>query len=156
MRGDKKVMAEEKATNTYMTFLMHSTDGKAYTKLADIISYPDMGGSPNTIDTTTLSNRMMTSILGLQSSDALEFPTLYTPTLYAQLKGLENKTEKYALYLGGNDTGTGDPTPTGELGTFKFDGMLSARLTGGGVNEARKITITLVATSPIAFAQNAA
>ncbi len=138
------------ATNTFMTFLMHSTDGTSYTKLEDIISYPDLGGSPETIDVTTLSDRMMTNILGLQSADSMEFPILYTPESYAKLKKLENKTEYYSIWVGGTDDGE-TVTPTGSLGKFSFQGMLNVRMTGAGVNEARKATITLSASTPITF-----
>ena len=138
------------ATSTFMTFLMHSTDGETYTKLEDIISYPDLGGSPETIDVTTLSDRMMTNILGLQSADSMEFPILYTPESFAALKKLENSTEHYAIWVGGTDDGT-TVTPTGKLGKFSFEGMLNIRMTGAGVNEARKATITLSASTPITF-----
>ena len=138
------------ATNTFMTFLMHSKDGETYTKLEDIISYPDLGGSPETIDVTTLSDRMMTNILGLQSADSMEFPILYTPESFATLKKLENSTEYYAIWVGGTDDGT-TVTPTGKLGKFSFEGMLNVRMTGAGVNEARKATITLSASTPITF-----
>lgn len=138
------------ATNTFMSFLMHSTDGTTYTKLADIISYPDLGGSPETIDVTTLSDRMMTNILGLQSADSMEFPILYEKDTFTTIKKLENKTEHYAVWLGGTDDGS-EVTPTGDLGKFSFDGMLNIRVTGAGVNEARKATITLAASTPIDF-----
>lgn len=140
------------ATNTYMSFLMHSTDGKTYTKLADIISYPDLGGSPETIDVTTLSDSMMTNILGLQSADSMEFPILYDPTTYQTIKGYENKTEFYAVWFGGTE-GTSGVTPTGSDGKFSFQGMLNIRVTGAGVNEARKATVTLAASTPIVFTQ---
>lgn len=138
------------ATNTFMSFLMHSTDGTTYTKLADIISYPDLGGSPETIDVTTLSDRMMTNILGLQSADSMEFPILYEKGTFTTIKKLENKTEHYSVWLGGDDDGT-TVTPTGDLGKFSFDGMLNIRVTGAGANEARKATITLAASTPITF-----
>lgn len=32
------------ASSTYKTFLMHSTDGSAYTKVIDIKDFPDLGG----------------------------------------------------------------------------------------------------------------
>ena len=32
------------ASSTYMSFLMHSTDGTTWTKLVDIRDFPDLGG----------------------------------------------------------------------------------------------------------------
>ena len=46
------------AITSYKTFLMHSTDGTAYTKLVDIKEFPDLGKAPDTIDITTLSDSM--------------------------------------------------------------------------------------------------
>lgn len=42
------------AMNTYMTFLMKSTDGSAYTDLVPIKDYPDFLNEVNTIDVTNL------------------------------------------------------------------------------------------------------
>lgn len=145
------------ATNTFMTFLMHATgEGNTYSKLVDIISYPDLGGSREALDTTTLSDRMYTFIQGIEKGEeSLEFPINYTPEVYKQVKALANKDEKFAVWFGGTDDGE-TVTPKGDLGKFEFTGMADIKVTGAGVNEVRKATIQITPTKPISFSTVAA
>lgn len=138
------------AISTYKTFLMHKASGGSdYEKLVDIKDFPDLGGSPETLETTTLSDKMNTSILGIQSLDALEFNTNYNKDDYDTLKALEGKQEDYAVWLGGTDTVSGIPTPTGADGKFKFKGELSVYPVGGGVNEVVDMKITIAPSTII-------
>ena len=66
------------AISTYKIFLMVSEDGTKYDKLIDIKSFPDLGGAPEMLETTTLSDAAQTYIPGIQASDALEFESNYT------------------------------------------------------------------------------
>ena len=45
------------AISTYMTFLMHKKE-TAWEKLLDITEFPDLGGDPELLETTTLSDKM--------------------------------------------------------------------------------------------------
>ena len=65
------------AISTYKIFLMQKTSTD-WEKVVDIKEFPDLGGSPEMLETTTLSDRMQTYIPGIQSLDALEFTTNYT------------------------------------------------------------------------------
>ena len=127
------------ATSTYMTFLMHrkaAADGDAaadYEKLIDITEFPDLGTDPEMLETTTLSDRMQTFILGIQGNEAMNFNTNYDHDGYLALKALERKNEGYAVWFGGTENADGTVTPTGTEGKFFFDGQLSVRVTGGGV-----------------------
>ncbi len=58
------------AISTFKSFLMHKVSDK-WEKLVDIKSFPDLGGSPELIETTTLSDPMTTNIMGIHSLDAL-------------------------------------------------------------------------------------
>lgn len=136
------------AISTYKIFLMTSTDGSAYTKLIDIKSFPDLGGAPEMLETTTLSDAMRTYIPGIQSLDALEFEANYTKEDFAKLKALEGKEQQYAVWFGG--TGEGETlTPTGSDGKFKFKGQLSVYPVGGGVNEVVNMNINIAPSTPI-------
>lgn len=136
------------AISTYKIFLMTSTDGSAYTKLIDIKSFPDLGGAPEMLETTTLSDAMQTYIPGIQSLDALEFEANYTKEDFAKLKALEGKEQQYAVWFGG--TGEGETlTPTGSDGKFKFKGQLSVYPVGGGVNEVVNMNINIAPSTPI-------
>lgn len=136
------------AISTYKVFLMKKGEGDTYEKLIDIKDFPDLGGAPEMLETTTLSDKMQTYIAGIQSLDALEFNANYTKTDFDNLKALEGKTESYAVWFGGTENG-GVVTPTGSDGKFNFDGQLSAFPTGGGVNEVVGMTITIAPSTPI-------
>ena len=135
------------ATSSYKSFLMHSS-GSSYEKLADIKDYPDLGGSPELLETTTLSDKMQTYINGIQSADALQFTLNYDLEVYKKLKALENKDESYAVWFGGTDTGE-TVTPTGSEGKFNFKGSLSVAVTGASVNSVREMKISIAPSTPI-------
>lgn len=136
------------AISTYKIFLMSSTDGSTYTKLIDIKSFPDLGGAPEMLETTTLSDAMQTYIPGIQSLDALEFEANYTKEDFVKLKALEGKEQQYAVWFGG--TGEGETlTPTGSDGKFKFKGQLSVYPVGSGVNEVVNMNINIAPSTPI-------
>ena len=59
------------ATSTYMTFLMHKQSTGDYEKLIDITEFPDLGTDPEMLETTTLSDRMQTFIMGIQGNEAM-------------------------------------------------------------------------------------
>lgn len=148
------------ASSTYKTFLMHSTDGESYTKVIDIKDFPDLGGAPETIDTTTLTDIMRTSVLGIQEAENFVFNANYDPEQFQTLAGLatadEGAPSYYAVWFGGTDVSGADPTPTGNLGKFKFKGtMAKPYVTGAGVNEARSVAITIAPATPVSFEYNA-
>lgn len=136
------------AISTYKIFLMVSEDGTKYDKLIDIKSFPDLGGAPEMLETTTLSDAMQTYIPGIQSLDALEFEANYTKDDFAKLKAMEGTEKQYAVWFGG--TGEGETlTPTGSDGKFKFKGQLSVYPVGSGVNEVVNMNINIAPSTPI-------
>ena len=135
------------AISTYKIFLMHK-DTSDWQKLIDIKEFPDLGGEPEMLETTTLSDRMQTYIAGIQSLDAMTFSANYTLEEFKKLKALEGKEKKYAVWLGGTEVGK-DVTPTGSDGKFEFEGQLSVFPTGGGVNEVVGMTITIAPSTII-------
>nr|DAI55354.1 MAG TPA: Major tail protein [Caudoviricetes sp.] len=136
------------AISTFKVFLMKKKTTNDWEKLIDIKSFPDLGGAPETLETTTLSDPMQTYTLGIQSLDALEFEANYTLDEFKALKALEGVTNDYAVWLGGTETG-GVITPTGVNGKYKFKGQLSVFPSGGGVNEVVGMTITIAPSTPI-------
>lgn len=136
------------AISTYKVFLMTSEDGSQYEKLIDIKDFPDLGGAPETLETTTLSDAMQTYIPGIQSLDALEFTTNYTKADFDRLRALEGSEKYFAVWFGGTVAGS-TVTPTGDDGKFEFKGQLSVFPTGGGVNEVVGMTITIAPSTPI-------
>lgn len=140
------------AISTYKIFLMMmQNSGSTYAKLVDIKDFPDLGGAPEMLETTTLSDKMQTYIPGIQSLDALEFTANYTKTDFDKLKALEGQTKKFAVWMGATESG-GTLTPSGSDGKFEFEGQLSVFPVGGGVNEVVDMTITIAPSTPITFA----
>lgn len=141
------------AISTYKIFLMQK-NADAWEKLIDIKEFPDLGGTPEMLETTTLSDKMQTYIPGIQSIDALEFTSNYTLDEYKKLKALEGEDKEYAVWFGGTEAGD-TVTPTGSDGKFKFNGQLSVFPVGGGVNEVVDMTITIAPSTPISMDEQA-
>ena len=140
------------AISTYKIFLMMK-NGASYEKLIDIKDFPDLGGSPEMLETTTLSDKMQTYIPGIQSLDALEFTANYTKEDFTKLKALEGQEKEFAVWFGGTEEAN-VLTPTGTDGKFEFKGQLSAFPVGGGVNEVVDMTVTIAPSTPITMAAN--
>ena len=141
------------AISTYKSFLMHKASS-TWEKLIDIKSFPDLGGAPELLETTTLSDSMTTNIMGIQSLDALEFECNYTLEDYTKLKAMEGTETEFAVWLGGTEAG-GVATPTGSDGKFEFKGQLSVYVNGGGVNEVVNMTVSIAASTPITLGEDA-
>lgn len=123
-----------------------------YAKLVDIKDFPDMGGTPEMLETTTLSDPMQTFIAGIQTLDSsgLQFTANYTKADFTTLKALEGTEKDYAVWFGATTANDVD-TPTGSDGKFAFSGILSVFPTGGGVNEVVNMTISIAPSTKITF-----
>ena len=126
------------AISTYGIQLMHKVSD-TYEQLVAIKDFPDLGGAPEMLETTTLSDSMQTYIPGIQSLDGLEFNANYTKEDFMKLKALEGKDESYAVFFGAE----------GVDGKFEFKGSLSVFPVGGGVNEVVGMTISIAPSTPI-------
>lgn len=137
--------------SSYQTYLMHGTGSGtlSYTKIVDINSAPQMGGAPESIDMTSLSNAMKVSIPGIQQTDDLTFEANYNPTVFNTIKTTycDGKVHHWALYLGATSAGV----PDGSAGIFTWDGIASIYYNATGVNEGRKMSITINPTTDIDF-----
>ena len=135
------------AISTYGIHLMHKVSD-TYEKLIDIKDFPDLGGTPEMLETTTLSDKMQTYIPGIQSLDGLEFTANYDKADYDRLKAMEGQEFKFSVWFGGTVSGS-VVTPTGENGKFDFSGQLSVFPVGGDVNAVIEMTISIAPSSPI-------
>lgn len=140
------------AMNTYMTFLMHSTDGTTWTDIVPIKDYPDFLNNVNTIDVTSLQNEMHTYIMGLLDTGGdMAFTCNYTATDYQTVKSYDDGAEhNLAIWFGGTKAG-GTVTPNGVDGKWTFKGMLKVGIVGKGVDEAREMQIHVVPCSDMTF-----
>lgn len=142
------------AISSYKVFLMHkASTGNDYTKLVDIKSYPDLGGEPEMLATTTLSDKMNTYVPGIQSLEGLPFTANYTKDDYDTLKALEGKESDFAVWFGGTEQADGTVTPTGDMGKFTFKGQLSVYVNGAGVNEVVNMAISIAPSTIISPAE---
>ena len=141
------------AISTYKVYLMKKDDtGDTWAKLVDIKEFPDLGGEPEMLETTTLSDKIQTYLAGIQSLDGLPFTANYTLADFKKLKALEGKSASYAVWCGGTES-AGTVTPDGSNGKFSFDGELSVYPVGAGVNEVVNMTITIAPSTPITFSE---
>ena len=138
-------------TSSYKTFLMYKKND-AYEKLVDIKDFPDLGGAPEMLETTTLSDSMQTFIEGIQSQDALEFNINYTLDLYKTIDAMKGEENEFAVWFGGTEAGD-TVTPTGDEGKFEFKGYISIRVTGKGVNEVREAVLSIAPSTPITLGE---
>lgn len=139
------------AISTYKTFLMIGTDtgsGITYENLVPIRTFPDLGGVPETLDTTTMSDSARTFILGIQETESMQFEANYDLDVFHRIKALEYTVQHFAVWLGA-DVVNEVATPTGADGKFTFDGYITVTKTGGGVNEVQLMQITIAPTTVI-------
>jgi len=138
------------AMNSYGVFLMQEKSGSSgqFEKLVDIKDFPDIGGTPEMLQTTTLSNRGHTYIPGIDNNDNMEFKANYTQEDYKKLKALKGKKTKFAIWMGGSET-EDSITPTGSEGKWDFDGYLNVTVNGAGVNEVVEMTVSIAPASDI-------
>lgn len=132
---------------TYMTFLMlKSNSGGSYEKVADIITAPKIGGDPELLEITNLSEKMATHELGIQKTDSMPFEMLYDKEIYKKLAGMEGEKKSWAIWYGGTEE-DGVVTPTGTDGAWEFEGAGSVQVHEANVNEIRKMTWTIAAST---------
>lgn len=137
---------------TYKTYLMYkaTTAATQYTKLVDIKNFPDLGGEPERIDVTTLSDRVRKYIAGVQDIASMQFTANYTAADFNKLNNLTGSQREYAVWIGATTSNSVD-TPTGDDGKFSWTGDLVVYKTGGDVNAAQEMSITVYPSTEIAF-----
>ena len=128
-----------KAYSTIDTVLKIGSTSSNLTKLCKIKSYPDLGASPDNLETTDLEDTQQTFVPGVRSMDSMEFTANYTPEGYAAVKALANTESYYALEMGSN----------GAQGIFSWTGQHDVYVNGGDVNAVREMTITVTPSSVI-------
>lgn len=136
------------AFSTYKTFLMlgSGTGTITYSKLVDIKSFGDLGGVPETIDVTTLSDKKRKTVPGVEDLETITFTANYTAADYDTVAAVAGTEKSFAVWFGGTES-NGVVTPTGSDGKFEMTGVLSVYKNGGGVNEAQEMTISINASS---------
>ena len=121
------------AISTYGVTLKWGLTMAAATKEIDIKDFPDLGGAPEMLETTTLSDAAQTFILGIQSLSAMEFTANYTKTDFEAVEADANTEMFYSLEFGDN----------GDEGVFEWQGQHSVYVVGAGVNAVTEMKIVV-------------
>jgi len=134
------------ASNTSKTYLYMSSDGSTYTKICDIKNYPDLGGEPELLETTTLSDTQHTYIPGIDGvGDNLDFTANFDKTDFNTIKGYAGTEYYIAVGFGGSGAYANVDCK------FTFKGYINVYMNGGDVNAVREMTITITPTTVIGF-----
>ena len=110
----------------------------AGTKLCDIKDFPDLGGPPEKLDATTLSDSGKVYIAGIKDQPDLEFTANYNATDYAAINALTTTTA-FTLEFGAAGAG----------GIFSWSGTASAYIVGAGVSSVVDMKIIIVPSTVI-------
>lgn len=134
--------ATGKAYATIGTTLEYSTDGSTgWTELSKIKTFPALGGTPEQIDVTDMTDEISAFVLGVQQLDVLEFECNYSPAVFQSVQEQASKDLHYRIKLG----------KEGALGSATWQGQHTVRITEGEVNGSIGMTISCSATSKIAI-----
>ena len=129
------------AISTYPVALKYDSSANEtsnWTDVCDIKDFPDLGGAPETIQTTTLSDPSHTYIAGIKDQQALEFTANYDEDDMDTIAGLTG-TKKFQLWFGA----------AGASGKFAWSGTISTYVVGAGVNEVVDMKVVIVPSTPI-------
>ena len=145
------------AISTYQTYLMHkystlsgTTTVTAWENLTPIKSFPDLGGEPERIDVTTLSDAMRKYIPGVQDVASSTFNANYDSLEYTKINNLSGSQEDYAIWFGATGD-IGSEVPDGHDGKFEWTGDIMAYVKGGDVNSAVEMTIVTFPSTDFKF-----
>ncbi len=119
------------AISTQGVTLKWGTSAASLSKVVDVKDFPDLGGAPEMLETTTLSDQIQTYIMGIQGSDMMEFTCNYTKADFQAVLQNANKDLYYALEFGNN----------GSEGIFEWQGRHTAWVVGAGVNAVTEFKI---------------
>lgn len=113
----------------------------SFTDLTNLQEIPDLGGSADSVEVTTLDDAAHMYINGLKDyGDSLDFTFLYDKTQFTTLNGLSGSVSWKVTLPGTN------------AGNCTFDAEPSVRLNGVGVNDAITYTLSLKPSSAMTWA----
>lgn len=107
-----------------------------------IKDYPDLGGTPELLETTDLEALMQTFILGLQTSGSMEFTYNYDKTVYGLVKADARTALYYSLEFGAS----------GENLKATWQGQHDTYVVGKGVNEVMEAKVLVAPSTEITIA----
>lgn len=127
------------AINTYGVSLMWGTSAETVAKVIDIKDFPDLMGSPEQIEVTTLSDEAQTFINGIRQSSEMAFTYNFTKEDFAKVEADAGKPLHYALAFSDGSK-------------FTWQGQHASSIAGKGVNEVIEAQIIIAASTAVTFA----
>ena len=138
------------AISSYNVVLKTSdTAAGTYEKLVDVKDFPDLGSAPDTIEVTTLSDKMKRYIQGLQDTGSFEFTYNYTKTDFTKVKALDDNEKHFFELDFGNDGAGGE-------GSFYFAGQVTTYVAGTGTGSVVEAKIIVTCDSEVSTTKPAA
>lgn len=121
--------------------LSYKGSGDTYTDLTDCLGIPELGGSKDKIEITTLDSTAHEYMNGLDNyGDSLDFQFVYSDSQFEALAALTGVIDwKVTL-----------PSPSENACTFK--GECAVRLDAAGVNDKITFTLSITPSSAISWA----
>ena len=128
--------------STIGTILKMGAQSSSLTEVPDLQDFPDLMGSPDKIETTTMKNTSRTYIPGLKDPGDMAFNFLYSgmgeSTNYAKLKAVQDaKSTQYFQLVFPDGSG------------FVWQGKVSLSVPGKGIGEVLQFTANITPTSEI-------
>jgi hypothetical protein len=125
--------------STINTVLKAGTTASALTQLCKIKSYPQLGGEPESIETTDMEDKMQTFVPGVQSMSAMQFTANYDKEKFDGIKASSDKEQIYELDFGKD----------GADGKYCWKGQHSVFINEGAVNGLREMTISIMPSTEV-------
>ena len=114
---------------------MKST-GATYEDLPGLQSVPEIGGDPEQVDVTVLTDATKKYIKGIQDMDSLEFTFLYENAIFKKLQAVQLSDKEADFQI---------TYPDGSTCTFK--GGVTVKMGGAEVNGAYQFTLSVTVSS---------
>ncbi len=106
-----------------------STSGNTYTDLPNLQTTPELGGTPEKIDVTTLADSFRRYVNGVKDYGDLDFVFLYdgdqATSSYKMLKTIENKDTAFRVTLPDSSTFDFTAAVIVKMGAAEVDGALT-------------------------------
>lgn len=118
-----------------------ATSSGTFTELKDLQEVPNMGGTAEKVDVTTLADGAYMRINGIKDyGDSLDFTFLYSAERYQECIDIEEAGTSYFWKVTFPDDAV-----------FSFQGEASCATVGAGVNAALQFTLSIALTSDIEY-----
>lgn len=129
------------AIATYPIALYYDSTPQAtptWSELSPIKDFPDLGGAPSSLETTTLSDDAREYIAGIKDQQALEFTANYDTDKFDAIELLTG-SQDFQLWFGAS----------GASGKFSFSGTVSVYVVSSGVDEVVDMKIVIMPSTVI-------